>query len=522
MQAWGIVVLVGLLTAVGGLAFGWLLNNRFGRKSLEAIKMRVDEATRAARREGEKIKRKAHIDAKQEVLAQREKAERDMRSRRGQLNRKETDLKAEAKTIRDAESGLSASKEQLDEIDEALNQRDAKLAEEQDRLEGLVAQENRELESVSGMTRDEARRKLLANLKAQTRLEAAQMVKEIKDEAQKNAETEATKIIALAIERCASDYSAERTVSFFDLPEGSDLKGRIIGQEGKNIRAFEASTGIQLLIDEETNRLTLSGYHPVKREIARRVIEMLVKDGNIHPRRIEELTKRHRKRLDEEMKRAANEVIKELGIKKLHPDLVTLLGRLRFRTSYGQNVLNHSKEVSYLTGMLAAELRLDEKLARRAGLLHDIGKAIDYELEGTHPEIGADAATKAGEHEWVVNAIASHHEDCEMTSPYAVLVSAADSLSGARPGARRRTVAEYIKRIERLEELAYSMPGVDQVYAIQAGRELRVITQSRELDDARADLLASDLAAKIQTEMDYPGKIKITVIRETRASATAH
>ncbi|NIV50250.1 MAG: HDIG domain-containing protein, partial [Gammaproteobacteria bacterium] len=227
--------------------------------------------------------------------------------------------------------------------------------------------------------------------------------------------------------------------------------------------------------------MTLSGYHPVKREVARRVLEMLVKDGNIHPRRIEELTKRHRKRLDDEMKRAANEVIKELGIKKLHPDLVKLLGRLRFRTSYGQNVLQHSKEVAYLTGMLAAELRLDEKLARRAGLLHDIGKAIDYEREGTHPEIGAEAAQKAGEHEWVVNAVASHHEDCEMVSPYAVLVSAADSLSGARPGARRRTVAEYIKRIERLEELANSMPGVDQSYAIQAGREIRVITQSREV-----------------------------------------
>ncbi len=521
MQAGAMVVLVGVLAAVGGAAFGWLLNNRFGRKSLEAIKMRVDEATRAARREGEKIKRKAHVDAKQEILGQREKAERDMRSRRGQLNKKEKDVKAERRKIRDAENALATLQEQLDETTESLNARDRKLHEERTRLEGMIDDENRQLESVSGMTRDEARRRLLANLKAQTRLEAAQMVKEIKDEAQKNAETEAIKIIALAVERCASDYSAERTVSYFDLPEGSELKGRIIGQEGKNIRAFEASTGIQLLIDEETNRLTLSGYHPVKREVARRVLEMLVKDGNIHPRRIEELTKRHRRRLEEEMKRAANEVVKELGIKKLHPDLCKLLGRLRFRTSYGQNVLNHSKEVAYLTGMLAAELRLDEKLARRAGLLHDIGKAIDYELEGTHPEIGAEAAEKAGEHEWVVNAIASHHEDCEMISPYAVLVSAADSLSGARPGARRKTVAEYIKRIERLEELANSMPGVEQSYAIQAGREIRVITHSREVDDARADLLAADLAAKIQTEMDYPGKIKITVIRETRASATA-
>jgi len=521
MEAWTMIVLVGVLAAVGGGAFGWLLNNRFGRKSLEAMKMRVDEATRAARREGEKIKRKAELDAKEATLKQREKAERDLRSRRGQLTKKEKDVNTERRKIQEAEGDIAAAREQLEDADQAAKARETALEERQAKLEEMIDEENTRLEQVSGLTRDEARRTLLTNLKAQTRLEAAHMVKEIKDEATKNAEVEATKIIALAIERCASDYSAERTVSFFDLPEGSDLKGRIIGQEGKNIRAFEAATGIQLLIDEETNRLTLSGYHPVKREIARRVIEKLVKDGNIHPRRIDELTKRHKKRLEDEMKRAANEVIKELKIKNLHPDLVKLLGRLRFRTSYGQNVLNHSKEVSYLTGMLAAELRLDEKMARRAGLLHDIGKAIDYETEGTHPEIGAAAAIKAGEHQNVINAIASHHEDCEMTSPYAVLVSAADSLSGARPGARRKTVAEYIKRIERLEELANEMQGVDHSYAIQAGREIRVITQSREVDDARAELIASDLASKIESEMDYPGKIKITVIRETRASATA-
>lgn len=522
MQAWITLGLVALLGIVAGAFFGWLLNNRFGRKSLEAIKMRVDEATRAARREGEKIKRQALLDAREEGIKQREKAERDLRSRRGQLNKQEKEMQAERDRLAQTEQQLEERDAQLKEGNRALDDRDAKLDESRAELEKLVAEENRQLESVSGMTRDEARRRLLANLKAQTRLEAATMVKEIKDEATKNAEREATKIIALAIERCASDHGAERTISFFDLPAGSELKGRIIGQEGKNIRAFEAATGIQLLIDEESNRITLSGYHPVKREIARRVLEMLVKDGNIHPRRIDELTKRHTRRLDDEMRKAAKETLKELGIHKLPGELTTLLGRLRFRTSYGQNVLNHSKEVAYLTGMLAAELRLDEKIGRRAGLLHDIGKAIDYELEGTHPEIGAEVAERCKEHDYVVNAIASHHEDCEMTSPYAVLVSAADSLSGARPGARRKTLAEYIKRIERLEELATSMPGVDHCYAIQAGREIRVITNSREVDDAKADLLAADLAERIQTEMDYPGKIKITVIRETRASATAH
>ncbi len=371
------------------------------------------------------------------------------------------------------------------------------------------------------MSSDEARRQLMINLKAQTRLEAAQMIKQIKDEAQRGADKEAVKIISLALERMASDFSAERTISLFELPEGSDLKGRIIGQEGKNIRAFEKATGIQLLLDEEARTVTLSGYHPVKREIARRVLETLVSDGNIHPRRIEELTRRNRRRLEDEMKRAGTEALKELNIKGVHPEIAKLLGRLKYRSSYGQNVLLHSKEVAYLTGMLAAELRLDEKLARRAGLLHDIGKAIDYEREGTHPEIGAEVAKKYGEPEVVVNAIASHHEDCEVTSPISVLVSAADSLSGARPGARRKTVAEYIKRIEKLEELANSMEGVEQSYAIQAGREIRVIARSKEVDDARVDLLASDLASRIQSEMDYPGKIKITVIRETRASDTA-
>ena len=343
------------------------------------------------------------------------------------------------------------------------------------------------------------------------------MIKEIKDEAQKSAEAEATKIISLAIERAASDLSAERTISTLQLPNGKEIKGRIIGHEGKNIRAFEKATGIQLLLDETGENVTFSGYNPVRREVARRVLEALVKDGNIHPKRIEDMVRRHQRRLEDEMRRAGEQTLKELGIKGMHSELVKLLGRLKYRTSYGQNVLLHSKEVSVLTGIMAAELRLDEKLARRSGLLHDIGKAIDYEREGTHPEIGAEFASRYGESEIVVNAIASHHEDCEAISPISVLVAAADAVSGARPGARRKSIAEYIKRIEQLEGLANSMEGVEQSYALQAGREIRVIARSNVVDDARVDLLASDLAARIQAEMDYPGKIKVTVIREMRA-----
>jgi len=517
-----LLVLLTLLPAlaVGGLV-GWLINNRFGAKSLEAMQKRTDEALRSARREAEKVKRTMLLEARERILAERDKTENDLRSRRGQLQKRERDLKTAHGALDERETQLLRRQEALGETEKAVAAREQTVAGSEQEVERLIELQNERLREVAEMSQDEARRQLLANLKAQTRLEAAQMIKEIKDEAQRTAETESVKILVLALERMASDVSAERTISVFELPKGGDLLGRIIGQEGKNIRAFEHATGMQLVLDEEARTVTLSGYNPVKREVARRVIEALVADGNIHPRRIEDLTRRNRRRLEDEMRRAGLETLKELDLRGVHPELALLLGRLKYRTSYGQNVLQHSKEVAFLTGMLAAELRLDEHLARRAGLLHDIGKAIDYEREGTHPEIGAEVATRLGEPEVVINAIASHHEDCEVTSPISVLVAAADALSGARPGARRKTVAEYIKRIEKLEELANSMKGVEQSYAIQAGREIRVIARSREVDDAQVDLLASDLAARIQSEMDYPGKIKITVIRETRATETA-
>ncbi len=515
------VIGIAALVAGVGSALGWFLNNRLGTNSLEAMKKRGEEALRSAQRDAEKAKRASILATKEEILGERNKADRDFRSRRGQVQKRERDLKSSVEAFREKEAAFARSQDEIKDAQEALDRRDAEVEEAKLQVDVLIQDQNDRLERVSGMTQDEARRQLLANLKTQTRYDAAAMIKEIKDEAQRNAETEATKILALAIERAASEFSAERTVSQFKLPEGSDLRGRIIGHEGKNIRAFEQATGIQLLLDEENSNITLSGYHPVRREIARRVLETLVKDGNIRPKRIEELTRRNNKRLDEEMRRAGQEVVKELKIRGLHPELVKLLGRLKFRTSYGQNVLQHSKEVSFLTGMMAAELRLDEKLARRAGLLHDVGKAIDYEREGTHPEIGAEVTEKFGEHAAVTNAVASHHEDCEMTTPYAVLVAAADAISGARPGARRQTVAQYIKRIEKLEDLANSMGGVDQSYALQAGREIRVIARSKQVDDAKVDLLASDLAARIQNEMDYPGKIKVTVIRELRAVEVA-
>jgi ribonuclease Y len=505
-----------------GAVLGWWVNGRLGRASLEAARRRAEEIVAAGRREAEKAKRTAVLEAREEIFQARGKAERDLKSRKGQLLKKEKDLRQLRQGLQDTEAELGRQRDALKETEAALAEREGEVARMREEAVRLLEEEVARLERVTGMTREEARRQLLQTLRAEARYEAAAMIKEIKDEAQARAEAEAVKIIALAIERTASDLSAERTVTTFQLPPGSQLKGRIIGHEGKNIRAFERVTGIQLLLDEEAETVTLSGFNPVRREIARRVLETLVKDGNIHPRRIEELFRRNRRRLEDEMRKEGEATLKELAIEGAHAEMVKLLGRLRYRTSYGQNVLLHSKEVAFLTGIMAAELGLDEKVARRAGLFHDIGKAIDYEREGTHPEIGADYARRYGEDEVVINAIAAHHEDTEITTPVTVLVAAADALSGARPGARRKSVAEYVKRIERLEALANEMPGVEQSYALQAGREIRVIARSDLVDDARTELLASDLASRIQSEMDYPGRIKVTVIREVRAVDYAH
>jgi ribonuclease Y len=517
-----VLIVEGILALCAGAGIGWFLNNRLGARSLETARKRFDEMHRTAVREADKAKRAAILEAKEEILAQKNKADRDLRSRNGQILKRERDLKQSRQELVDQEAEISRQRDLIQEAEQALAVRERELETGKQELDRLLEEENRQLERVAGMSRDEAMRQLLSNLRAEARFEAAGMIKEIKDEAQRSAEAEAVKIISLAIERSASDVSAERSVTTFPLPGGSQMRGRLIGHEGKNIRAFEKATGIQLVLDEQAGTATLSGFNPVKREVARRVMELLVKDGNVHPKRIEDLTRRYGRRLEDEMRRAGEDTLKEMQIEDVRPEMVSLLGRLLYRTSYGQNVLQHSKEVGYLTSMMAAELGLDGRLARRAGLFHDIGKAVDYEREGTHPEIGAEVATRCGEDWQVVNAIAAHHEDCEVTTPLTILVAAADALSGARPGARRKSVAEYIRRIEQLETIANDTEGVDQSYALQAGREIRVIAKSAEVDDARLDLLASDIAQKIQSEMDYPGRIKVTVIREVRAVEVAH
>jgi ribonuclease Y len=370
------------------------------------------------------------------------------------------------------------------------------------------------------MTPEEAKKQLMENMLDQAKMEAAATIKEIKEEAERTAEKEAKEIITQAIYRCAADHTVETTVSVVSLPN-DEMKGRIIGREGRNIRSFETATGIDVIVDDTPEAVILSGYDPVRREIARMSLEKLIADGRIHPTRIEELVAKSEKEMEVIVREAGEQACFELGVHGLHPEAIRVLGKLHFRTSYGQNVLAHSKEVAMLCGLMAAELKLDDVLAKRCGLLHDIGKAIDRETEGTHTQIGADFMRRYNEDERVVNAVESHHGDVPMTSPYPVLVQAADAISGARPGARREPLEAYIKRLKQLEALADSFKGVSKAYAIQAGREVRVIVEHETLDDLASSILASDIAQKVESEMQYPGQIKVSVIRETRSTEYA-
>lgn len=503
-----------LLLAAG--ATGWLLNARAGRAGTRAARRRAEDLLAAARREGEGAVAELREAFEAEREARHQLDEELRTSQEARRREREKSLTRREKALADREQGLGRRRKKIRQAESRLEAQQTAVEEREKTLEAGETELERRRERLAGMTREEARRQILAQLRTEVRFEAAAEIKAIKDEAQRRAEDEARMIMALAVERQASDFSNERTVSYVPLPDTS-YKGRIIGAEGKNIRAFEKETGMQLVVDENPDQVTISGFHPVRREIARRSLERLIKDGNIYPKKIASVVASTRRRLEEEMRKAGEETVAEFKLKKVHPEMVALLGRLRYRTSYSQNVLEHVKECAHLCGIMAAELGLDQKLAQRAALFHDIGKAVDYEREGTHPEIGAEIAARLKEPEVVVNAIASHHEDCEVISPISVLVAAADALSGARPGARRRATVDYIQRIEKLEELAQSFEGVGTCYALRAGREVRVICSNGALDDARAALLASDLAKRIETEMDYPGKIKVTVIRESRA-----
>ncbi len=506
---------------IAGLLLGWLLRSRLGRSAIDRARSEAQEIIKQTRREAEHQRRQALLQAKEEWLRNKSRLEQELRGkvREGQqmqraLEERDAGLSERDQRLRSREQDLEAREQEARRIQ-------GESAKDRERIRRLGEDLNEQLGKIAGLTGEDARQMLLSNLRQEVRFEAARMIKEAREEAQQKAEIEAGKIVSLAIERTASEWSAERSVTTFPIAS-EKLKGRIIGHEGKNIRAFEKLTGVQLLMDDQPGAVVLSCFNPIRREVARLALERLLKDGNINPRRIEELVEKFQRRVEEQMLRAGQEALRELGINGMHPDLVRTLGRLRYRTSYGQNVLMHSIEVAKLTAIMASELRMDGALAKRAGLLHDIGKAIDFEREGTHPEIGVEVAARFNEHPIVLDAIGKHHEDADMIHPISVLVSAADAISGSRPGARRKSVVDYVQRIEKLEGLANEMDGVDHSYAIQAGREIRVIAHPDKVDDAHLALLASDLAKKIQAQMEYPGRIKVTVIRELRATETAH
>lgn len=515
-----LLALVALALAIGA-GTTWYLATRRARGLVEAARRDAERIGRDARRQAETDTKTRLAQADDEIARRRASwAEEESRHRRT-LAEAEAEAERQNRRLIDRDRALQKRDQLLRRREEDIEARRADvdaIRTEVDRLHDLAVVR---LEETAELSRDEARRQLMDEVRAEARQAAAADVRAIKDELQRNAEHEAQKIMALAIERLASDFSAERAVSTVQLPD-QNLRGRIIGVEGRNIRAFENLTGMQLVLDDDPGHVVVSGFNPIRREIARRSLEKLVEGGTIHPRKIQQIVATTQRKVEQEIVKAGRDAIAEFAFEDVHPGMVELLGRLRYRTSYGQNVLEHVKEAARICGMMAVELRLDQRLAERAALFHDIGKAVDFEQEGTHPEIGGELARRYGEHEVVVNAIESHHEDCEVIHPIAVLVAAADAISGARPGARRRTTVDYIRRITKLEELGNSFNGVEHCYALQAGRELRVIVQAHRLDDDRAALLAHDLSQRIQAEMDYPGRIKVTVIREVRAEAVAH
>ncbi len=475
------------------------------RKDIEDRKLEADRLVK----EGERKKKEALLEAKEEILKQKNDAERELKESRNEISRQE-------KRLQSREENMERKIENLDRKEETLNRKIKENEDEAAKIEEIKQQQFAKLEEVAGLTAAQAKEELLGKIEEDVRHDAAMKIIEIESELRDTADEKAKQIISLAIQRCAADHASESTVSTVSLPS-DDMKGRIIGREGRNIRAIETLTGVDLIIDDTPEAITVSCFDPIRREVARLTLEKLISDGRIHPARIEETVEKSRKEVENQIKTAGERAIFDIGVHSISPELVKLLGRLKYRTSYGQNVLLHSLEVAYLSGIIADEIGADSTLAKRAGLLHDIGKAMTQEIEGSHVQIGADIARKYKESRDVVHAIEAHHNDVEPRTLVAVIVQAADAISAARPGARREDLENYIKRLQKLEEISTSFPGVEKAYAIQAGREIRIMVKPEEVNDEQMVLTAREIVKKIEAGLEYPGQIKINVIRESRA-----
>lgn len=501
--------LIPLASAVVAFIIGYFLRKSLAESKISSAEEAAKKIVSDAEKSAEAKKREAILEAKEEVLKLKNEVEKESRERRTELQRQERRLVQK-------EEALDRKMESIERKEENLAKKDLNIEETKSQLNDLLSKQVAELERLSGLTSEEARHILLTNVEDEIKHEAAMMIKEIENHAKEEGDKKAREIISLAIQRCAADHVAETTVSVVVLPN-DEMKGRIIGREGRNIRTLETLTGIDLIIDDTPEAVILSGFDPIRREVARIALEKLILDGRIHPARIEEMVERARKEVDTQIREMGEQATFDTGVYGLHPELIRLLGRLKFRTSYGQNVLKHSIEVSHLAGLMAAELGADVTLAKRAGLLHDLGKAIDHEVEGPHVTIGADLAKKYKESFEIIHAIAAHHGDEEAKTIEAVLVQAADAISAARPGARRETLESYIKRLEKLEEIANAFEGVEKSFAIQAGREIRIMVKPDKVDDLGSVRTAREIVKRIEEELDYPGQIKVMVIRETRA-----
>lgn len=515
-----IPVIVALVAGIVAFLVTRRAVQRSSRSEVESARKQAERLIADAENDAKIKRREAAVEAREEWLKRKHDFEEEAEAKRRELEKIEKRLSEQEASVQKKIDFLDSRNEQLQSREDAVQGREQKLTAREQELENVISQQNEQLQKIAGMTADEAKKQLMDNMLEKAKMEAASYIKEVKEEAERNAEKEAREIVTQAIYRCAAEHTSETSVSVVSLPN-DEMKGRIIGREGRNIRSFETATGIDVIVDDTPEAVILSGYDPIRREIARMALEKLIADGRIHPTRIEEVIEKATKEMEVIVREAGEQACFELGVHGLHPDVIKSLGKLHFRSSYGQNVLAHSKEVAMLAGLMAAQLKLDDVLAKRCGLLHDIGKSIDRETEGTHTQIGADFMRRYNEDDRVINAIESHHGDVPITSPYPILVQAADAVSGARPGARREPLEAYIKRLKQLEDLADGFKGVSKAYAIQAGREVRVIVQNETLDDLASEILASDIAHKIENELQYPGQIKVTVLREVRATEYA-